>query len=114
MKTNGKDMDLDMDIKELARAHAKAAIDAMAEIMTDADAPASVRLSAAKTLLDRAFGKVTAEKPKPEKSEEQVVRIERVIIDPKEPHADWHRKYTHAPRDEDPDEEEEYLNQEDL
>ena len=106
--------DMETDIKELARAHAKAAIDAMVEIMTNADAPASVRLSAAKSLLDRASGKVTTEKPKPESREEQVVRIERVIIDPKEPIPERYRAYTHAPNGQLPDEEEEDFDQQEL
>ena len=55
--TDEKDMDEDIDIKQLARAHAIAAIDVLAEIMNNADAPASARISAAKTLLDRGFGK---------------------------------------------------------
>src|SRR5882724_7304171 len=60
MKTDGKDMKT--DIKKLARAHAAAAIQVLAEIMTNADAPAGARISAAKALLDRGFGKVTAQK----------------------------------------------------
>ena len=81
--TDGKDMDI--DIKDLARAHAMAAIDVLAEIMTNPNAPAAARISAAKAILDRGFGKPTIEKTEPESREEQVVRIERIIIDPKEP-----------------------------
>ena len=55
--TDEKDMDLDIDIKQLARAHAIAAIDVLAEIMTNKDAPAAARISAAKALLDRGLGK---------------------------------------------------------
>ena len=83
MKTNEKDMET--DIKKLALAHAEAAIQVLADIMNNADAPAGARISAAKTLLDRGFGKLTTEKPKPERREAPVVRIERVIVDPKEP-----------------------------
>ena len=81
--TDEKNMDI--DIKELARAHAMAAIDVLAEIMTNPNAPAAARVSAAKAILDRGFGKPTIEKTEPESREEQVVRIERIIIDPKEP-----------------------------
>lgn len=110
---------MESDIKDLARAHAKAAIDVMVEIMTNADAPASVRLSAAKTVLDRAFGKLTTEKPKPESREEQVVRIERVIIDPKDPtpipgyssEPCSYREYNQPANDRLHAEEEEYLDQ---
>ena len=85
--TDGKDMDI--DIKDLARAHAMAAIDVLAEIMTNPNAPAAARISAAKTLLDRGFGKVTTQKSEEradtESREAPILRIERVIIDPKEP-----------------------------
>ena len=76
---------MDIDIKDRARAHAMAAIDVLAEIMTNPNAPAAARISAAKAILDRGFGKPTIEKTEPESREEQVLRIERVIIDPKEP-----------------------------
>jgi len=111
MMTDGKDMDI--DIKDLARAHAMAAIDVLAEIMTNPNAPAAARISAAKAILDRGFGKPTLEKTEPESREEQVVRIERVIIDPKEPHPERYRGYTHAANDQLPAEEDAGLDQQD-
>ena len=81
MKTNEKDMET--DIKKLALAHAEAAIQVLADVMNNADAPAGARISAAKALLDRGFGKVTTQKPEEEETREpQVIRFERVIIDP--------------------------------
>src|SRR5213595_1235841 len=58
--TDGKDMNI--DIKDLARAHAMAAIDVLAEIMTNPNAPAAARISAANAILDRGFGKPAVEK----------------------------------------------------
>ena len=49
------------DVTALARAHTNAAIAALVEIVTQADAPASARVSAARTLLDRAWGKVSTQ-----------------------------------------------------
>src|SRR6185436_7343615 len=48
--------DIPDDIAALARARSKAAIAALAEIMTCADAPAGVRVSAARALLDLGWG----------------------------------------------------------
>ena len=48
---------METEIQDLARGHAKAAIQVLAEIMNNPKAPAGVRASAAKTLLERAFGK---------------------------------------------------------
>lgn len=44
-------------VKELARAHTEAAINALAEILADAEAPHAARATAANSLLDRAWGK---------------------------------------------------------
>jgi len=109
MKTNEKDMET--DIKKLALAHAEAAIQVLADIMNNADAPAGARISAAKTLLDRGLGKVTAEKAEPESREEQIVGFERVIIDPKETHPERYRGYTHPANDELPSAEQAVLGQ---
>jgi hypothetical protein len=43
--------------KELAIKYAEKAVETLAEIMTDAELPAGSRVSAAKEILDRAFGK---------------------------------------------------------
>lgn len=45
------------DVKELARAMAKPAVDALAEIVKSKKAPAAARVSAAVALLDRGYGK---------------------------------------------------------
>jgi len=111
MKTNEKDMET--DIKKLALAHAEAAIDVMVEIMTNAEAPASARLSAAKALLDRGFGKVTTQKPKQESRDAPIMGFERVIIDPKETHPERFPGYTQPANDRLPAEEEEVLGQQD-
>lgn len=47
------------DIKAAAAVHGPAALGALAEIATDASAPAAARVSAAVALLDRGFGKPT-------------------------------------------------------
>jgi len=46
-----------INIKDLARQHTEAAIETLVEIMTDGDAQASARLTAANSLLDRGWGK---------------------------------------------------------
>jgi hypothetical protein len=73
--------DIPVDIGELARAHGKRAIEVIAEIMNSPDAPASVRLSAAKTLLDRGWGKASSRLPKRESRAAPVMRVERAIVD---------------------------------
>ena len=110
---------METDIKKLALAHAEAAIQVLADIMNNADAPAGARISAAKTLLDRGLGKVTTQKEEPESREAPVVRIERVIVDPKEPGVEtpaepWtYREYYEPANDRLPAEEEEVLGQQD-
>src|SRR4051794_38353412 len=47
-------------IRDLARAHSAAAIEALASIEQDIDAPPAARVAAATALLDRAYGKPTA------------------------------------------------------
>jgi hypothetical protein len=46
-----------INLKDLARQHTETAIETLVEIMTDADAQASARLTAANSLLDRGWGK---------------------------------------------------------
>ena len=83
MKTDETDTKEDtIDIAELARAHGMAAIDTLAEIMTCAATPASVRVSAAKIILDRGFGKPRTEPPPDDGNREPISRIERVIVNP--------------------------------
>lgn len=44
-------------LSEMAQDHAQAALNTLAEILGDRDAPASARVSAATAILDRAYGK---------------------------------------------------------
>jgi len=60
MKT--AEANMETDIQELARKYSSAAIAVLAELMCDEEAPASVRLAAAKTLLERGWGRATAGK----------------------------------------------------
>ena len=46
-----------INLKDLARQHTETAIETLVEIMTDADAQAGARLTAANSLLDRGWGK---------------------------------------------------------
>jgi len=74
------------DVADLAREHTEDAIAVLAEIMKNPDAPAGVRVTAAKALLERGWGKpVAPPPPEEEPSEPPVWRIERVIINPQRP-----------------------------
>jgi hypothetical protein len=84
MKT--EETNMETDLQDLAREHTKAALAVLAEIMANADAPPSVRLSAAKAMLERGWGKPTAQK-REEPADERpapVMHIVRTIVDPKE------------------------------
>src|SRR6185369_7935470 len=71
------------DIQSLARAHAADAIAVLAEIMNNPDASAGARLSAAKALLDRGWGKAGAKPPDDGNRATPVSQIKRVIVDPR-------------------------------
>jgi len=71
------------DIQSLARAHSADAIAVLAEIMNNTDAPAGARLSAAKALLDRGWGKAGAKPPDDGDRATPVSQIKRVIVDPR-------------------------------
>ena len=71
------------DIQSLARAHSADAIAVLAEIMNNTDAPAGARLSAAKALLDRGWGKAGAKPPDDGNRATPVSQIKRVIVDPR-------------------------------
>ena len=71
------------DIQSLARAHSADAIAVLAEIMNNTDAPAGARLSAAKALLDRGWGKAGAKPPDDGNRSTPVSQIKRVIVDPR-------------------------------
>src|SRR5689334_13718813 len=83
MKTD--ETDFPEDICELAREHTEDAIAVLAEIMADTDAPAGARVSAAKALLERGWGKAGTKPPDDGNRAVPITRIERVIIDPKRP-----------------------------
>jgi hypothetical protein len=71
------------DIKALARKHGRAAIKTLAEIMKQADGPATARVSAAQALLDRGWGKAAQHLAADADELPLFARIERVIVDPK-------------------------------
>ena len=48
------------DVRELARAHAASAMNALVQIVEDKNAPAAARVAAANSLLDRGYGKPEA------------------------------------------------------
>ena len=64
-------------VTELAREKTEPALNVLESIMNDEEAPASVRVSAAKALLDRAHGRPAQEvrvedEPEPEPADERV------------------------------------------
>ena len=75
------------DIQSLARAHGADAIAVLAEIMNNTDAPAGARLSAAKALLERGWGKPGAKPPEEGNRAAPVSQIKRVIVYPKQDNA---------------------------
>ena len=46
-----------LNVRDLAREHTEAAIETLASIMVDSEAPAAARLSAASEILNRGFGR---------------------------------------------------------
>jgi hypothetical protein len=83
MMTDEKNMET--GIRNLARAHADAAIQVLVEIMSQPDAPAGARLSAAKALLDLGWGKATTKKANEERRVAPLTPVTSTIIDPKRP-----------------------------
>ena len=74
---------METDIQDLARKYSSAAIAVLAELMCDENAPPSVRLAAAKSLLERGWGRVpsgkTEERPaQPETQVRQNAARERI------------------------------------
>lgn len=72
------------DITALAREYGEAAIQVLVEIMTDPDAPASTRLSAAKAILERGWGKPPAQ-AKEQPRAAPINRVEWAIVDHRPP-----------------------------
>jgi coenzyme F420-reducing hydrogenase alpha subunit len=48
-----------LEVKELFKPHAEAAISVVSELMESSDTPSAVRLNAAKLMIERAWGKST-------------------------------------------------------
>ena len=48
-----------IDLKDLARQHTQRALETLVDVMTNDDAPANARITAANSLLDRGWGKAT-------------------------------------------------------
>ena len=72
------------DVRAMARAFTKDAIDTLAEIMLDDEAPQQARAMAADKLLDRGWGKSAQTiAGDPENPLQLKTRLELVIIDPK-------------------------------
>jgi len=72
-----------LDASALARVHGRAAIAVLVEIMNKADAPAGVRVSAARTLLDWGWGRVgvqRAQKPRRPAPMKQAKRVDRKSV----------------------------------
>ena len=76
------------EISSLARSHSRAAINVLAGIMRSAGAPPAARVSAANALLDRGWGRPAQPIESGENGAlEMIHRIERVIVQPGNPHA---------------------------
>jgi len=69
-------------IKARARVLGMAALEVLAEVMSQGDSAATARVSAAKAVLERGFGRVGLAPADEEESKPEFLRIERVIIDP--------------------------------
>jgi len=76
----------DPELKELARAHTKTAIDTLVTIMTSKKAAAAARVSASTALLDRGYGKPQqsvefSEKPDRDASELTEAQLDALILE---------------------------------
>lgn len=77
--------DIPTDITALARAHSKVAIEALVEIMTQADAPAGVRVTAARALLARGWGAAVMRQAKEKSRTAPAEHTTRMIVGSKRP-----------------------------
>ncbi|HEX4635197.1 MAG TPA: hypothetical protein VH189_03385, partial [Rhizomicrobium sp.] len=91
--------DIPVDIVELAREHTKAAIAVLVEIMACADAPTGVRVSAAKTLLERGWGKAGTQPRQEESCAAPATRPEKAIVNFSGPERDNPSQRFSAPCD---------------
>lgn len=72
------------EIRSLARAHTESALNVLASIMNQPDAPHSARVQASTALLDRGWGKPTQiVGGDPENPVHTVTRIENHVVDPR-------------------------------
>lgn len=71
------------EIRSLARAHTKTAVNVLVGIMRSKDATAAARVSAANAILDRGWGKTAQPiESSDDGALELIHRIERVIVHP--------------------------------
>src|SRR6476620_9563987 len=70
-----------LDASALARVHGRAAIAVLVEIMNKADAPAGVRVSAARTLLDWGWGKVGVQRAQELRRPAPMKQAKKVPVD---------------------------------
>jgi len=70
-----------LDASALARVHGRAAIAVLVEIMNKADAPAGVRVSAARTLLDWGWGKVGVQRAQEPRRPAPMKQAKKVPVD---------------------------------
>ena len=81
------------EVKARARGLGLAAIDVLAEVMSQGDSAATARVSAAKAVLERGFGRVGLAPADEEENRPEFLRIERVIIDPGCPDPELESQY---------------------
>ncbi|HVX78856.1 MAG TPA: hypothetical protein VHB49_22205 [Bradyrhizobium sp.] len=75
------------EIRSLARSHTRTAINVLVGIMRSKDATAAARVTAANAILDRGWGKAPQALEGGESGALELIhRIERVIVDPENPH----------------------------
>jgi hypothetical protein len=74
-------------LRALARAHAAAALEALAEVMSDKKVTASTRVNAATEVLDRGLGKaMPAADDDPDRAQ-RLETIRRIIVRPADRHS---------------------------
>jgi hypothetical protein len=74
------------EIRSLARSHTRTALRVLVGVMRSKDATAAARVSAANAILDRGWGKAPQAIENGGGPLELIHRIERVIVDPENPH----------------------------
>ena len=75
------------EIRSLARSHTKTALNVLVAVMRNTKATPPARIAAANAILDRGWGKATqAIENSGDGTLELIHRIERIIVDPENPH----------------------------